>query len=107
MESENRLGLLDSTSREFMALSEVEKKERIAFAIRKTIEFREIRVSRLAKLIGRSPNTIHRWSNGETLPNAIDIGILSAALMVDPVLFIYPPPPPRNPIDDYLIENRD
>lgn len=55
----------------------------------------------------RSQETVARWARGETVPSALDIAPLAAALGVKAMLLIEPPAVPTYPLDEYLIRPDD
>lgn len=86
-----------------LMVDEVERKERLAFAIEAAMAAREMEDDDLARLINKSATTVGRWRRGDTIPNALEIGPLADALRVDPSLLLDPPPKPTYPILDYLV----
>lgn len=52
----------------------------------------------------RSKETVARWARGETVPSALDVGPLAAALGVRPELLVSPPEIPSYPLGDYLVD---
>lgn len=52
----------------------------------------------------RSKETVARWARGETVPSALDIAPLAAALGVKAMLLIEPPAVPVYPLGDYLLD---
>lgn len=59
--------------------------------------------SDVAAAIGRTPKTVLRWTKGETVPSALDLGPLSEALGVRPLYFLEPPPVPDYPLEEFLV----
>ena len=96
---------LEQSTAEFQALPKIENRARMAFALTLVTETRGVSMTAISRALGVSPNTTARWFRGETLPDAIQLGALSAFLDVDPALLIFPPPVPENPIGRYLKAN--
>lgn len=104
MGREGRSSSQDPSAKDLTALPDWEGRRRFAFAFRYVMQERGIDAAELARRMEKSPNTIARWNRGETLPNVIDIGVMSEILAVDPVLFVNPPPVPEYPLEDYLTD---
>lgn len=82
---------------------EMERRQRLAFAIGEAMRQQKLTPPAVAQAIGRSPETIRRWMNAENVPSALDVGPLAAALGVDPSYLVDPPPVPEYPLDEYLV----
>lgn len=85
-------------------VDDMERKERLAYAIRAAMAHRKLSAPDLAELIGRHPVTVGRWVRGETAPSALDVGPLAMALGVHATMFIDPPAIPEYPLAQFLIE---
>ena len=83
-----------------------EERERLGYAISAAMTERGISGPKLATQLGKSPNTIHRWTTGETVMSALDVKPVAIALGVTYDLFIDPPKVPVYPIKDYLVEHQ-
>lgn len=84
-------------------VDEVERKERLAFAIEAAMAAQGMEDAELAQLVGKSETTIGRWRRGDTVPNALEILPLATALGVQPRFLMDPPPKPTYPIEEYLV----
>lgn len=84
-------------------VDEVERKERLAFAIDAAMAAHGLEDADLAARVGKSETTIGRWRRGDTVPNALEIMPLADALGVKPELLLDPPPKPTYPILEYLV----
>lgn len=85
---------------------DIQRKARLAYALRHARERRGLSVEELAAAIGRNRGTIYDWEGGKTAPSLLDLGPLCTALLVDPRLFAdlpAPPDPVPSPVDDYLL----
>lgn len=87
-----------------VVLSEQERRQRIAYAIRKYREGRSMSPPQLAEKVGRSRGTINDWEAGRSTPSLADLGPLSSALQVDPRVFAELPAIPADPYADYLVD---
>lgn len=88
-----------------LAMTDIERKHRIAFAIRSAREARGFSRPQLAALVGVSRGAVSDWENAETLPGLLNLGPLCDALGVDPDLFAHPPEIPVSPVHRYLRDN--
>jgi len=86
-------------------LTDVERKERLGYAIREAMRRRRLTPPKLGKQVGRSGETIRRWMAGTNAPSVLELGALAEALGVDPLYLVNPPPVPEYPLDDYLLED--
>jgi transcriptional regulator with XRE-family HTH domain len=86
-----------------VVLSEQERRERTAYAIRTARERRGMTPPQLAELLGRQRGTVNDWEANKTMPSLVDLGPLCAALGVEPRLFAELPPIPPDPVAEYLI----
>ena len=84
-------------------VDEVERKERLAFAIDAAMAAQGLEDGDLAKRIGKSATTVGRWRRGDTVPNALEILPLANALSVTLQFLLEPPPKPTYPIAEYLV----
>jgi transcriptional regulator with XRE-family HTH domain len=80
-----------------------QRKERLAFAIRAAMGKRTAQDVAAVIQPKRSKETIARWARGDTVPSALDVGPLAAALGVKIDLLINPPDVPTYPLADYLV----
>jgi transcriptional regulator with XRE-family HTH domain len=87
-----------------LPMTDVERKHRIAFAIRSAREERGLTRPQLAELVGVGRGAVSDWENGETLPSLLNLGPLCDALGVDADLFAHPPEIPVSPVRRYLRE---
>jgi transcriptional regulator with XRE-family HTH domain len=85
-------------------MDEMELVQRLAFALEAAMAVRGYDDKALAELIGKSADTVGNWRRGETVPRAIDLPALAAALGVAVTLLADPPPVPNYPIAQYLVE---
>jgi transcriptional regulator with XRE-family HTH domain len=88
----------------FRGMTDVERRERLAFAIRAAMAGRTAQEIAVVIEPKRSKETIARWARGETVPSALDVGPLARALGVRAELLIDPPALPAYPLEDYLID---
>jgi transcriptional regulator with XRE-family HTH domain len=88
-------------------MTDVERRDRLSAAIRAAMAGRTAQDVADAMDPKRSKETIARWARGETVPSALDVGPLAAALGVRAELLINPPEVPRYPLADYLLEAAD
>lgn len=84
-------------------LNDVERKERLTFAIQAAMRRRGLTPPKLAAMLGKHADTVRRWRDGETVPTILDVAPLAEALGVDPSYLIEPPPLPEYPLDEYLV----
>jgi transcriptional regulator with XRE-family HTH domain len=84
-------------------LSDDERRQRLAFAIRAAMGKRSAEQIAKAMRPTRSKETVARWARGETVPSALDIGPLAVALGVRVDFLAEPPAVPSYPLGDYLI----
>lgn len=84
-------------------MDDVQRKARLAYAIRAARQSRGISPPELGRRVGRSAGTINRWEEGVTVPSLLDLGPLCQALGVDPRLFAELPPVPPNPVAEFLV----
>jgi transcriptional regulator with XRE-family HTH domain len=85
-------------------MTDVERKRRIAYAIRSAREARGLSRPDLAREVGVGRGAVSDWENGETLPSLLNLGPLCDALGVNADLFAHPPEIPENPIQRYLLD---
>lgn len=85
-------------------MTDIERKRRIAHAIRAAREARGLSRPELAALVGVGRGAVSDWENVETLPSLLNLGPLCDALQVDADLFAHPPEIPENPVRAYLLE---
>lgn len=81
-----------------------ERRDRLAFAIRAAMRGRTAEEVAAVIQPKRSKETIARWARGETVPSALDVGPLAAALGVRVELLVSPPALPDYPLAEYLVE---
>lgn len=82
--------------------------DRLAYAIRQAMARRGIKSAReLARLMGRDPTTVNRWTTGQSVPSALVVKPLAAALGVKVEYLVDPPAVPEYPIDSYLISEEE
>lgn len=89
-----------------VVITDAERKNRLAYALRHARETRGLSVIDLAAAIGRSKATIYDWEDAKTAPSILDLGPLCDALGIRPDLFVdlpAPPAPVPSPVDDYLL----
>lgn len=84
-------------------LTEQERKERIGYVIRTARERRGLTPPELAEKVGRSRGTINDWEAARSSPNMVDLGLICAALEIEPRVFAELPAIPVDPIAEYLI----
>lgn len=87
-----------------MGMTDVERRERLAFAIRTAMAGRTAQEISDAIEPRRSKETIARWARGETVPSALDVGPLATALGVRIELLVSPPAVPSYPLSEYLVD---
>ena len=85
-------------------LSEQERKDRLAYWIRDTMDRRRLTPPRVALVVGVSRSTVTAWAAGRQVPSLIYLGPLSQALSVDPRLFADLPPIPPSGAAEYLVD---
>lgn len=85
-------------------LTDKDRRERLAFAIRAAMGKRTAQDIADAMNPHRSKETVARWARGETVPSALDVGPLAAALGVRVELLVSPPEVPSYPLADYLVD---
>jgi transcriptional regulator with XRE-family HTH domain len=85
-------------------MTDVERKHRIAYAIRSAREERRLTRPELAELVGVGRGAVSDWENAATLPSLLNLGPLCDALAVDADLFAHPPEIPVSPVRRYLRE---
>lgn len=86
-----------------LVLDEEERKERLAYWIRDTMDRRRLTPPKVAERIGVSRSTVTAWAAGRAVPSMIYLGPLSAALSVDPRLFADLPAIPPSGAAEYLV----
>lgn len=89
-----------------LPMTDIERKQRIAHAIRAARETRGLTRPQLADLVGVGRGAVSDWENSETLPSLLNLGPLCDALQVDPDLFAHPPEIPESPITRFLLDGR-
>lgn len=85
-------------------MTDIDRKSRIAYAIRMARETRGLTRPQLAVAVGVGRSAVSDWENAATLPSLLNLGPLCDALGVSADLFAHPPEIPANPINDYLME---
>jgi transcriptional regulator with XRE-family HTH domain len=85
-------------------LGDLERKQRLAFAIQMAMARRGLTPPKLARILDKHADTVRRWRDGETAPSVLEVFPLAEALGVDPSYLINPPAVPEYPLDDYLVE---
>jgi transcriptional regulator with XRE-family HTH domain len=85
-------------------MTDIERKRRIAYAIRSAREARGLSRPQLAAAVGVGRGAVSDWENGETLPSLLNLGPICDALEVDANLFAHPPEIPASPVLDFLLE---
>lgn len=85
-------------------MTDIERKQRIAYAIRSAREARGLSRPELARMVGIGRGAVSDWENAETLPSLLNLGPLCDALQVDADLFAHPPEIPDSPVRAYLLE---
>lgn len=83
--------------------SDVDRKARLAYAIRRAREISGLTPPQLAERLGRARGTINDWESGKSAPSLLDLGPLCEVLGADPRLFADLPPEPVSPVDEYLV----
>lgn len=87
-----------------LPMTDIERKQRIAYAIRSAREERGLSRPDLAALVGVGRGAVSDWENGESLPSLLNLGPLCDALGVHADLFAHPPEIPVSPVRQYLRE---
>lgn len=77
--------------------------DRFAFALRWAMWQRDVTAPQLAKAVGKGPDAIRRWREGEGAPSALDVGRLAEALGVRVDYFTKAPELPPYPFEDYEV----
>lgn len=85
-------------------MTDIERKRRIAYAIRSAREERGLSRPQLAERVGVGRSAVSDWENAETLPSLLNLGPLCDALEVSADLFAHPPEIPVSPVREYLLE---
>jgi hypothetical protein len=85
-------------------MTDVERKDRLAFAIRAAMGKRSAQEIADAMTPRKSKETVARWARGSTIPSALDIGPLARALGVRSELLVDPPAMPSYPLSEYLVD---
>lgn len=88
-------------------MTDIERKARIAAAIRAAREARGLTRPELAALVGVGRGAVSDWENGETLPSLLNLGPLCDALQVDADLFAHPPEIPESPVRRYMLDRAE
>lgn len=83
---------------------EMERRGRLAYAIRRAREKRGMTPPQLAERLGVARGTVNEWESGKSVPSMLYLGPLCVALSADPRLFADLPEEPPSPVDQYLIE---
>lgn len=86
-------------------MTDIERKRRIAYAIRTVREERRLSRPELAALVGVGRGAVNDWENAETLPSLLNLGPLCDALGVDADLFAHPPEIPASTVRRFLLES--
>ena len=87
-----------------LMLSEQERKERLAYWIRDTMDRRRLTPPKVAALVNVSRSTVTAWAAGRQVPSLIYLGPLAKALSVDPRLFADLPAIPPSGAAEYLVD---
>lgn len=77
--------------------------DRFAFALRWAMWQRDVTPPQLAKAVGKGPDAVRRWKDGEGAPSALDVGRLAEALGVRVDYFTSPPELPPYPFEEYEV----
>lgn len=85
-------------------MNDDERKKKLSFAIFWAMRERDVSPPKLAKAIGKSPDTVRRWLDGVGAPNALDLGPLAKALGLRVDYFTNPPDVPAYPFADYVTD---
>ncbi len=85
-------------------MTDIERKRRIAYAIRSAREERGLSRPELAQLVGVGRGAVSDWENAATLPGVLNLGPLCDALSVDADLFAHPPEIPDSPVRRYMLD---
>lgn len=96
--------IIPTVPRLALVLSEQERKDRLAYWIRDTMDRRKMTPPRVALIVGVSRSTVTAWAAGRQVPSLIYLGPLSQALSVDPRLFADLPPIPPSGAAEYLVD---
>lgn len=86
-------------------LSEQERKDRLAYWIRDTMNRRGLTPPKIADRVGVSRSAVNAWVSGKSVPSMIYLGPLAATLQVDSRLFADLPPVPPSGAAEYLVES--
>lgn len=86
-----------------LPMTDIERKRRIAYAIRSAREARNLTRPQLAEAVGVGRGAVNDWENAVSLPSLLNLGPLCDALQVDPDLFAHPPEIPDSPVERYLL----
>jgi transcriptional regulator with XRE-family HTH domain len=87
-----------------LVLSEQERKDRLAYWVRDTMDRRGLTSPKVAERVGVSRSTVTAWAAGRSVPSMIYLGPLAAALRVDPRLFADLPVIPPSGAAEYLVD---
>jgi transcriptional regulator with XRE-family HTH domain len=96
--------LVPTVPRLALVLSEQERKERLAYWIRDTMDRRHLTPPKVAVVVGVSRSTVTAWAAGRQVPSLIYLGPLANALSVDPRLFADLPAIPPSGAAEYLVD---
>ena len=88
----------------FGAMTDAERRDRLAFAIRTAMGKRTAQDVAQAMEPKKSKETVARWARGDTVPSALDVGPLARALGVRVELLVDPPSVPTYPLSEYLLD---
>lgn len=88
----------------FGVMTDAERRDRLAFAIKTAMGRRTAQDIAALMEPPKSKETVARWARGETVPSALDVAPLAAALGVRVELLVDPPALPTYPLEDYLVD---
>lgn len=88
-----------------VAETDVDRKGRFAYALRRARVQRGLTPPQLAQRVGVSRGTVNRWEDAQSkdAPSILKLAALSSALGVDPRLFAVLPPEPPSEVDQFLV----
>lgn len=84
-------------------MQDVDAKKKLSFALMWAMWQRDVTPPKLAQAIGKSPDAVRRWRDGESAPSVLDVASLARALGVRVDYFTNPPEVPDYPFDDFMI----
>lgn len=91
-------------------LGEEEQRRRFSYALRKSMDARNVSARALGEALGVDARRVAAWREGRALPNLYESQGLATVLRVNEELFRNPPeapPDPPYPLADYLLEAAD